>query len=82
MDDYDGRIVATTNGTYLIRVVYDFKTNRIIAAWVPQGTIEVTDDRTLNADVLFVRKENEEVPQIKLANEQIYREKFRELSRN
>ncbi|MBQ5389061.1 MAG: InlB B-repeat-containing protein [Paludibacteraceae bacterium] len=60
---------GTTNGTYLIRVVYDFKTNRIIAAWVPQGTIEVTDDRTLNADVLFVRKENEEVPQIKLANE-------------
>ena len=57
---------GTNNGTYLIRVVYDFKTNRIIAAWLPQGTIEVTDDRTLNADVLFVRTENDEVPQIQL----------------
>ena len=60
---------GTNNGTYLMRVVYDFKTNRIIAAWLPQGTIEVTDDRTLNADVLFVRKENNDVPQIQLANE-------------
>ena len=60
---------GTTNGTYLMRVVYDFKTNRIIAAWLPQGTIKVTDDRTLNADVLFVRNENNEVPQIQLDNE-------------
>ena len=60
---------GTNNGTYLMRVVYDFKTNRIIAAWLPQGTIEVTEDRTLHADVLFVRKENNEVPQIQLAND-------------
>ena len=58
---------GTTNGTYLIRVVYDFKTNRLIAAWLPQGTIDVKEDRTLNADVLFVRQENNEVPQIQLA---------------
>lgn len=58
---------GTTNGTYLIRVVYDFKTNRIIAAWLPQGTVDVKEDRTLNADVLFVRQENNEVPQIQLA---------------
>ena len=58
---------GTTNGTYLIRVVYDFKTNRLIAAWLPQGTVDVKEDRTLNADVLFVRQENNEVPQIQLA---------------
>ena len=58
---------GTTNGTYLIRVVYDFKTNRIIAAWLPQGTVDVKEDRTLNADVLFVRQENNDVPQIQLA---------------
>ena len=58
---------GTTNGTYLIRVIYDFKTNRLIAAWLPQGTIDVKEDRTLNADVLFVRQENNEVPQIQLA---------------
>ncbi len=60
---------GTTNGTYLIRVVYDFKTNRLIAAWVPQGTIEVSTEKTINADVLFVRKENEDVPQINLSNQ-------------
>ncbi len=59
---------GTTNGTYLIRVIYDFKTNRIIMAWLPQGTVEVNSEKTLNADVLFVRKENEEVPQIQLSS--------------
>ena len=58
---------GTTNGTYLMRIVYDFKTNRIIAAWLPQGTVDVKEDRTLNADVLFVRQENNDVPQIQLA---------------
>ena len=59
---------GTTNGTYLIRVIYDFKTNRIITAWLPQGTVEVNSEKKLNADVLFVRKENEEVPQIQLSS--------------
>ena len=58
---------GTTNGTYLMRVIYDFKTNRLIAAWLPQGTIEVNTEKTLNADVLFVREENNEVPQIQLS---------------
>ena len=60
---------GTDNGVYLVRVVYDFKTNRIITAWMPQGTIEVSTEKTINADVLFVRKENEEVPQINLSSQ-------------
>lgn len=60
---------GTTNGTYLIRVVYDFKTNRLIAAWLPQGTVTVEQEMTLNADVLFVREENKDVPQINLSNQ-------------
>ena len=60
---------GTDNGVYKVRVVYDFKTNRIITAWVPQGTIEVSTEKTINADVLFVRKENEEVPQITLTGD-------------
>ena len=58
---------GTDNGVYLMRVVYDFKTNRLIAAWLPQGTVEVSRSETLNSDVLFVRKENEDVPQINLS---------------
>ena len=60
---------GTNNGVYLVRVVYDFKTNRIITAWMPQGTIEVSTEKTIDADVLFVRKENEEVPQINLSSQ-------------
>ncbi|MBR2486363.1 MAG: InlB B-repeat-containing protein [Paludibacteraceae bacterium] len=60
---------GTTNGTYLMRIIYDFKTNRLIAAWLPQGTVEVNTEKTLNADVLFVREENKDVPQINLSNQ-------------
>ena len=60
---------GTDNGVYLVRVVYDFKTNRLIAAWLPQGTVDVSTEKTIDADVLFVRKENEEVPQINLSSQ-------------
>ena len=53
------------NGVYKMRVVYDFKTNRMIAAWEPND-IEVSTTKTLNADVMFMRKENNAVPQITL----------------
>ena len=57
---------GTDNGTYLMRVVYDFKTNRLIAAWLPQGNTEISRSETLNSDVLFIRRENNDAPQINL----------------
>ena len=48
-----------------MRVIYDFKTNRMIMAWMP-GEYECKGDQVLNSDVLFLRHENELVPQLTL----------------
>ncbi|MCQ2323894.1 MAG: hypothetical protein MJZ53_03460 [Paludibacteraceae bacterium] len=60
--------IGTTTGTYNIRVIYDFKTNRIVSAWSPVSDLNVEDDLTINADVLFVRHEEENVAQVNLMN--------------
>ena len=50
-----------------MRVVYDFKTNRMIMAWIP-GDITISDQEALHADVLFIRHENDDVPQLKITS--------------
>ena len=50
-----------------MRVVYDFKTNRMIMAWIP-GDITISDEEALHADVLFIRHENDDVPQLKITS--------------
>ena len=50
-----------------MRVVYDFKTNRMIMAWIP-GDITITKEQSLQADVLFIRHENDGVPQLKITD--------------
>ena len=54
---------GSTPGPKKMRVIYDFKTNRMIMAWMP-STYECTEEEVLNADVLFMRHENELVPQL------------------
>ncbi len=54
---------GTTPGVYGLRVVYDFKTNRLFAAWAPadrviDGVLEV------DADVMFLRHEDGDAAQI------------------
>ena len=51
-----------------MRVVYDFKTNRMIMAWIP-GDITITKEQSLQADVLFIRHENDGVPQLKITDD-------------
>ncbi|MBR1809465.1 MAG: hypothetical protein IJ776_08790 [Paludibacteraceae bacterium] len=50
-----------------IRLIYDFKTNRIITAWVPDG--EITNTIDLDAAMMIVRKGNRDngVQQITLS---------------
>ena len=57
---------GTANGTYKMRVIYDFKTNRIITAWEPQDDITFDIETTINANVLLIRHENDDAPQIHL----------------
>lgn len=60
--------IGTTNGTYNIRVIYDFKTNRIVSAWSPIEDVTYGDERRINADVLFVRHEEQPVAQVNLSD--------------
>ncbi len=46
----------------LIRVIYDFKTDRLVAAWTPSG--EIDGERAINADVMFVREHQGDIAQI------------------
>ena len=44
-------------GQHTMRIVYDFKTNRLVTAYVPSGTIE--DDIAIHADLMIVREHQE-----------------------
>ena len=58
------KIIGTNSGELRkMRTIYDFKTNRMIIAWVPDAQ-NITTEQSLEADVLFIRHENEEVPQL------------------
>ncbi len=60
---------GTTNSTYNIRIIYDFKTNRIVSAWSPVGDVTYSTPTTIEADVLFVRHEDTPVAQVNLDND-------------
>ena len=48
-----------------IRVIYDFKTNRLMRAWVPSG--EISEDQELAADVMIMRNHQGDATCITLA---------------
>ena len=52
---------------YVIRVIYDFKTNRILAAWMPEGELE--EAKEINADVMFIREHQGDINQLILNEE-------------
>lgn len=54
----------TAEGTLTMRVIYDFKTNRIVAGWVPDDNYNGTID--LNSAVIFLREANNDSKQVKL----------------
>lgn len=60
---------STKKGTYNIMLMYDYKTNRITAGWKPKDTLEVKDQDTIEANLLLTRKENNDVAQIILKND-------------
>lgn len=60
---------STKKGTYNIMLMYDYKTNRITAGWKPQDTLEVKDQDIIEANLLLTRKEDNDVAQIILKND-------------
>lgn len=66
-DDNSVVLIGGTSNTYqLARVVYDFKTNRLLAAWLPSG--EISGDNAINADVMIIREHQESARCITFAN--------------
>ena len=55
-------ITGSGDDWYDIRLLYDFKTNRLVAAMVPSGNIE--DPTPINADVMFIRDHQGDISQI------------------
>lgn len=43
---------------YSMRIVYDFKTNRLVKAYIPSGA-DITEDLAINADIMLVREHQE-----------------------
>lgn len=54
---------GTTEGIYGLRVVYDFKTNRLFAAWAPADRV-IDGVLDVDADVMFLRHEDGDAAQI------------------
>ena len=52
---------------YTMRIVYDFKTNRLMGAWVPDQKID--GDLEIDADVMVIRQHQEDATCITFANE-------------
>lgn len=60
--EYETLIGGTTGSRLNIRLIYDYKTNRVIAAYLPSGTIDTNLE--INADIMFVREDQGNVTEI------------------
>lgn len=49
-----------------IRLLYDFKTNRVVTAYQPSGTID--ENLAIRADIMFMREHQEDIEQITFAS--------------
>ena len=68
-DEENSIVILGGSGTdwNTIRVIYDFKTNRLMAALVPDQ--EVSGEKTIAADVMIIRKHQNPATSITLAND-------------
>ncbi len=65
-DDNSVQILGGTGASWnTIRIIYDFKTNRLMAAWVPTGEI---NDKSLEADMMILREHQEDAACITFAD--------------
>lgn len=62
MEILGGTLTDASTQKELMRIVYDFKTNRLVCAWLPSGNIDV--DKDINADVMIIREHNNDAAQI------------------
>lgn len=59
-------IEGKAGARYTIRVIYDFKTDHLICAWLPDGN-EIPDTTVINADLMLLRENHNEAAQLKFS---------------
>lgn len=57
---------GTISEWYTMRIIYDFKTNRLMAAWVPDQNIN--GELEIDADIMVIRQHQEDATYITFAN--------------
>ena len=55
-------VTGSTGSRVKVRVIYDFKTDRLLAAMVPSG--EISTEMAINADVMFIREHQGDIEQL------------------
>lgn len=61
---------SSSSSKYAVRVIYDFKTNRLVCAWMPEGASqEIETNLTVNADVMVIREHQGSAQCITFAND-------------
>ena len=60
-------IDGSGENSYNIRLLYDFKTNRLVAAMVPTGNIDAPTP--IHADVMFIREHQGDIDQLTFTND-------------
>lgn len=63
-DNYDEIIGNSADQWWPLRVIYDFKTNRLLASWLADEDTEIGTDLAVKADVMIIRQEQDAAAQI------------------
>lgn len=61
-DTHAIKLVEGSGKAVKVRVIYDFKTDRLVAAYLPSGNID--KEMAINADVMFIREHQGDIEQL------------------
>ena len=61
-EEYTNLLTSTSNQSFKIRLMYDFKTNHLVIAWLPES--EITTDFELSSDMMIIRRNQENAMQV------------------
>ncbi len=64
-----GDNTSTDNNAYHMQMVYDFKTDRLVAGWIP-GDEEINGRIDLHSDAIITREHQEDLRSIRFANDE------------
>ena len=59
-----GLLASTATTNYKIRLIYDFKTNHLVIAWLAGGEIINNEDKELGADMMIIRHNQDPAEQL------------------